>query len=393
MCGNFPEANQRCHEKMITDHCSEQGPTVQPCLIMTAYRTDYSCSIRVSSVAKILLDSRHLGAFRMKRTIATTFLILTVPGLYAAAQGPMFIGPGSTVEGDYLRGVGVASYGIGLGNLYNAQATAINVDTAIRLNEYIAAVLKNENAENAAHRHAKLQREHDAYNKMRERIFKEPEALDVDKGSSLNALLEKMNEGRIQESAHRYADVTIPADIIKKIPFKLGEKGVGSFSMHKLTMKDLKSWPLAFQDPQFDLERRKYFQALDKVLEEHEQQAARIESINRLERAVEALSTRLGQAKGLDPSERRFIEASQRVRDLRKTVEMLKLHKIQTILADLDRYEGKNVDHLRAFMRTHNLQFAAAESVEERDIFPKLYEKLKFHYEKVSSGQLDEKNN
>ena len=87
------------------------------------------------------------------------------------------------MEGDYLRGVGVAAYGMGLGNLYNAQATAINTDTWIRLNEYIAAVLKNENAENAAHRHAKLQKEHDAYNKMRERILKDPEAQDVDKGA------------------------------------------------------------------------------------------------------------------------------------------------------------------------------------------------------------------
>ena len=102
--------------------------------------------------------------YRVFGSVVIVMLLLNTRGF----SQPIFVGPGSTVEGDYLRGVGVASYGIGLGNLYNAQATAIYTDTWIRLNEYIAAVLKNENAENAAHRHAKLQKEHDAYNKMRE---------------------------------------------------------------------------------------------------------------------------------------------------------------------------------------------------------------------------------
>ena len=44
-------------------------------------------------------------------------------------------------------------------------------------------------------------------------------------------------------------------------------------------------------------------------------------------------------------------------------------------------------------MRIHHLQFAAAETPEERDIFPRLYEKLKIHFDKVSSGVLDDKNN
>ena len=238
-----------------------------------------------------------------------------------------------------------------------------------------------------------LQKEHDAYNKMRERILKDPEALDVEKGSSLNGLLEQMNVGRIQDSTHKYADITIPADIIKKIPFKLGEAGVGNFSMQKLTMKRRGSWPHAFQDPQFDLERRKYDQALDRVLEEHGQQAARIESINKLVEAVEALSSRLDKARGLNEKDTRFIEARARLRELDKTVEMLKKHKIQTILADLGRYHGTTVNDLRVFMRSHNLQFAAADTPEERTIYPELYERMKMHLDKVSSGVLDEKNN
>ena len=49
---------------------------------------------------------------------------------------------------------------------------------------------------------------------------------------------------------------------------------------------------------------------------------------------------------------------------------MLKKHKIQTILAHLGRYPGTTVNDLRVFMRSHNLQFAAADTPEERTISP-----------------------
>jgi len=328
----------------------------------------------------------------MRRILGIAVLLTVGPATPGLSQ-LMPVGPGSTVQGDYLRGLGVAAYGSGLGNFYNAQATAIYVDTEIRVNEYIAAVLKNENAENAAHRHAKLQREHDAYNKMRERILKDPNALDVDNGAALNGLLEQMNVGRIQDSTHKYADITIPADFIKKIPFKLAEAGAGNFSMAKLTLKRKGGWPLAFQDPYFDRERRKYDAALDRVLDEHNKQEARIESINKLVEAIDALSERLDRAPGLNQTDARFIEARRRLRDLDKIVDVLKKYKIQTVLAHLDRYSGTTVNDLRVFMRVHNLQFAAAETVEERAVFPELYEKMKIHLDKVSSGVLDEKNN
>lgn len=328
----------------------------------------------------------------MQRILVMAVVVTLIPVTRSWSQ-IMIVGPGSTVEGDYLRGLGFAAYGIGMGNLLNAQAMAINLDTEIRLNEYIAAVLENENAKNAAHRHAKIQKEHEYYSKMRERILKDPNALDVDNGAALNGLLEQMNIGKIQESTHKYADISIPADFIKKIPFKLAEVGAGNFSLAKLTMKRKGSWPLAFQDPYFDSARRKYDLALDRVLDEHDKQDARIESINKLLEAIAALSEKLDRVPGLNEKDARFIEARRRIRDLDRTAEVLKKYKIQTILADLDRYSGTTVDHLRVFMRTHNLQFAAADTVEERAIFPELYEKMRIHLDKVSSGVLDEKNN
>ena len=332
----------------------------------------------------------------MTRTVVAALVVLACLGTSSRAQVTAvrrFVGPGSTPQGDYLRGVGVAAYGIGTGSLLDAQANAQNVETGIRLNEYIASVLKNENAENVAHRDGILQKKKDEYNQIQERIFKHPEARDVDKGGALNAVLRRMNAGIIQESTHRIADVSLTVDEVRRIPFKLAEKGVRSFSMYRLTVKERGKWPIAFQDRQFDRERRMYELALDHALEQHVQGAAQLEAIDGLKSAVTLLSDRLDQVMAGNPADRRFIEAKATLRELDAIVEMLKTHKIQPALVDLDQYHGTTVNDLRVFMRNHGLQFADAQSKEERELFPRLYEMLKMHYEKVNPAVGDRGRN
>ena len=76
----------------------------------------------------------------------------------------------------------------------------------------------------------------------------------------------------------------------------------------------------------------RYYRALDQVLEEHDKQAAQIETINRLVEAIDVTLRSLDRAPGLFQKDARFIEARSRLRDLDKTVELLKKHKIQTVL-------------------------------------------------------------
>jgi hypothetical protein len=73
------------------------------------------------------------------RKILVAIVVAAAVENSAAAQ---WIGPGSTIAGDYLRGVGVAAAGMGIYNEKTAIAESINLDTAIRLNEYVAAVAK-----------------------------------------------------------------------------------------------------------------------------------------------------------------------------------------------------------------------------------------------------------
>jgi hypothetical protein len=322
----------------------------------------------------------------MTRTILACLVVLVLVCSSSQAQFNV-VGPGSTPQGDYLRGVGVAAYGIGVGEYFGAMATSINLDTSIRFNEYVAAVLENENRKNAEHRDAMLKKKRDEYNQVRERIFKNPEARYVDKGDTLNTVLEKMNAGIIQESIHHQADVPLSVDEVRRIPFKLAEKGVKSFSMFRLlTVKERGKWPLALQDPQFDAERAGYARALDRVLDEHFHEAAKLVAIDRLKEAVERLSEKLDKVMVASPTDTRYIEGRATVRDLNAIIEMLKRYKIQQALVDLDQYHGTTVNDLRVLMRKHGLQFANADTKEELALFPELYMKLKMHYEKVNAA-------
>ena len=77
------------------------------------------------------------------------------------------VGPGSTLQGDYLRGVGIEAYGMGVYNEKTAIAGQINANTFMVLNEYFAAVSKNEGREHAVRRRQELKK----INELRKQIY------------------------------------------------------------------------------------------------------------------------------------------------------------------------------------------------------------------------------
>ena len=162
-----------------------------------------------------------------------------------------WIGPGSTPEGDYLRGVGIAAYGLGVYNERTAVANQANANTLIMLNEYMWNVAKSENIENASHRAAMRAQHAEEYKRINDRVQNDPESIEVLNGSALNGKLWELLDPKVSESASRHANVPLDADIIRCIPFKLAEKG-DTFSMSRLSLKGKKKWAVAFQDPGFD---------------------------------------------------------------------------------------------------------------------------------------------
>ena len=206
----------------------------------------------------------------------------------------------------------------------------------------------------------------------------------MDKGNALNALLEQLNSPNISESALKYEAVPLSVEDVRHIPFKLSEKGA-RFSMSRLTAKARSKWPVAFQDKAFDPEREGYRRALDTVLDQQYRGAVQNEAIEALKTSVDRLDDKLRRHLG-ESTDRLYTEARDRLKEMKATIDMLKAHKIETALGELDRYAGTSVNDLRVFMRGHGLQFADASSPEEKRLYPELYVKLKQQHDKVAVG-------
>lgn len=311
-------------------------------------------------------------------------LCLAAPAL---SQRFIGVGAGSTPQGDYLRGLGIAAWGLGSYNLNTAQANAINVDTAIRLDTYVSEVLRA-GRDNWAKIDKQTQEKLKAnYEKIRSRIRDHPEAVDVFTGNALNAALEQLNDPAIQEASFRSIPVPIPRDMLRRIPFRLDEKGI-IFSLQRMTGRGKAKWPVAFQQDQFVPERKAFERAIDRAMEQMIDGKICDETIANYERAVRALSEKLQGQYG-QSTDRRYTEAQTRLNEMAKATNLMKTAKIQPVMAELDRYTGTTVNDLRKFMQAHNLKFAPVDSDDERATYVDLYAALDQVRQVVVKGKKD----
>ncbi len=301
------------------------------------------------------------------------FFLFALMGMVPEARS-QYVGGGSTPQGDYLRGLGIAASGLGSFNRDTAVANSINADTSIRLDDYIRRVTTQDRAYSARidrDRREKHKANHEA---IRRRIREHPEQLDLMTGKALNDVLGQLNDPAIHESSFRSAPVTLPVAMIRRIPFSLDEKGV-VFSMRRLTAKGKGKWPVAFQGDRFAPERKEFERAIEEALEHMIDKNMPIEVIKAYEAAVWGLTNKLEREYGRS-TDRPYQEVKDRIREMEKATLLLKTHKIQPVMADLDRYAGTTVNDLRLFMNAHNLRFALAESADERQMYPELHAAL-----------------
>lgn len=311
----------------------------------------------------------------MRRMTLAALVALAWSGAEARLQYvENYIAPGSTVAGDYLRGVGIEAAGLGEFNLKTAMAESIQADTGIRVDSYIREVCRQGRIQYAEHRQEIREAFQRNFEAIRRRLREHPDSQDVMSGNALNAVLEQLNDPNIPPSSFRLAPVSISIDDVRRIPFHLGEKGV-VFSMKQLTARGKDKWPVAFQDARYDSERRAYERALDDALEHMIAKDVPEQVIKNYVAAVQGLANKLRQEPWPNTDKRR-IEANLRLNEMTKAADLLKIQKIQPALAELDNYGGTSVNELRLFMRRHNLRFAVADDNHVRDLYPRLHEAL-----------------
>lgn len=323
----------------------------------------------------------------MRRTTPAALALALAAALAGHARGqlPRYIGPGSTVQGDILRGEGVFLEGAGLYNYYSAVAGSIETDTWMRLNEYIYQSIQHENAEKARRTAERRSRHLKNYNAILDRLRNNPNYNDVAKGEALNELLKDL-EGPRLTSSYRGNAFPIEGDILKRIPFVYGPANE-TIAMARII--PTRKWPIALRGPEFERERDAYKRALDHVLLLQIQGKTTRESLAELGGAVETLLQKLPQ---VIPAEKEtlFLEAKNYLTELKRSQEMMKKKDIELIIGEIDRNHVTTVQQLVEFMRKYNLQFGVSRIGEERETYPKLYAALKAQVDELETATKDQ---
>ena len=298
--------------------------------------------------------------------------VMIVGCVIAAANAQIVNNQAITPQGDYLRGVGYAALGLGQYNLLTAEAISINVDTEIRLTDYIRTITRLDGIERQKKRIEKQKRSAKILADIRERLENNPKLHDVQNGDALNALRQKL--GSYTNSETRGAsDILLPADVVHRIPFKLAQTGF-TISMPRILHSE-KGWPVEFQDHAFDNEKRAYDRAMSNALGQFVDVQMQAEAIQKVKLSISALEQELGRRKNtLDPKD--FTDASNHLEELKKYTRMLQDTKVQEALVDLDSYSGTTIVDLVKFMNDHSLQFEVSDHPEERKAYREIYEAL-----------------
>jgi hypothetical protein len=321
----------------------------------------------------------------MVRRYLLTTMVVGLMGTIAQAQA-IFVGAGSTWQGDYLRGVGIEAYGLGVFVEKEAIANQINANTFIMMNEYFAAVSKHEAWEHAERRRQELKKINELRKQIFERLHDNPELRDVFTGDALNFTLSDLTSPKIDDSTSRFAQVPLDPGLIRQIPFKLGERNE-SFSMNRLSMKGKNKWAVFFQDPRYKRVCDAYQRAVDHALDLAIDGKMEEEALRAVEQAIDDLETALKGAPIVHEArhQRLYSDAIAQLDVLKKTERWFKDTKVQSAFAEIDNYSGTTVDELRLFMQKHSLTFANADTPDEKVLFPKLHTALKLHREKMMS--------
>jgi hypothetical protein len=287
-------------------------------------------------------------------------------------DGYGFGGWGGTVQGNILQGMGAYAEGAGVYNYDTATANSINVDTAIRLNQYIWNSELEARARWSAHQARRLNLSRDEYKARLKRIRTNPTDSDIDSGEALNAILHDFTDPKFTtgSSGLRLAGGKISASAIREIPFR-DETDAITLSLDELT--EPKSWPSPLLSDTFKPEREAYQKAVDDALaEDKEGGTLKPETVARVRNAVATLYRKV-EATIPKTQQPDHLQAMNYLKGLAGLSRMLERPNVESVLSQLEKIEDTSVGNLVAFMHTYNLRFAPATTPKQRNVYRELY--------------------
>jgi hypothetical protein len=327
---------------------------------------------------------------------ATSIIGLTVIAMMSApvvgAQDVVY--PGSTPQGDILRGQGQFLKGMAWYELNAAKARELDVKTARELEQWnreVYEAYQRELNESAARlRSVRNERLADAKKRLAEReqrLRTKPTVEDIQSGDALNAMLLDLSDPSISESAWRYAKVPLPDSLaIPRLIFQFAPRG-GDRTSQSLTKSlialgrlDVEGhWPAYLDIDELFRERQAYEKAYGRVKVESLEGKLTLGTILELDKAVAALDAR---ARTAVPPARNFRAAAvQTVDGIKKAAGKFDASTVgfaQEMIADTHQHRAQTVGELLAFMRKYRLLFAPADKrPEDAEQYLRLYRLLR----------------
>ena len=295
-------------------------------------------------------------------------------------------GAGSSLPGSIAQGLGMMYMGAGQYNQQTAVANSINYDTMMRWNQYVYEAQLQATREYYARRDARIAQDKESYNKLLSRINENPSRRDIEQGDALNAILDHLNNPRIQPSTLRAIDVNVNADLIREVPFTNASEAI-TISLEGL--KDAAKWPRSLRDPRFADDKTDFEAAVNQARKEDNEGEIAPETLDKIRAVVQHLNAKLTQQPLENKTENR--DAQNFVKTVYAMTRMLEKPHVEEILGELKKFKTTSVGNLLGFMRTFNLRFGPATEPKQRNAYNELYASLDQVRDKVlSEAKLDD---
>ena len=276
-------------------------------------------------------------------------------------------GPGSTVQGDILRGAGYYNLGTGIYNHETAIATAIDSQTAYRINQYMYLSQLDANRREYLHLNRRQQRTNDYGKSTYRRLKDTPTPADIERGDALNVILDQVAP-RISCFALRRAAAPVRRELLADISFFHAPSAV-TFSLGRLTAQD--GWPIALRGEPFAAAGQNYQTAVAQAVAEAAAGTLSSQTVQAVRAAAEQLYTQLQQTPPADREEYR--EAETYLQTLLNLSRGLHQPTVEKILAEVTPTQQMTVGRLLSFMHTSHLRFGPALTPEQRAAYEELY--------------------
>ena len=312
---------------------------------------------------------------RFSRWFLGFVLLLSMTGREARAQwgwgcggwgwGGWGVG---TVDSADLQGAASFAMGAGMYNLNTAQAISIDTDTAMRFNEYMAAVSDESARRVAARNNSKYAKNKAAYEERRQELRANPSQRDIESGDALNLAVEDLSDPRLGSATIRAAKAPISAELIGAIPFVYASERV------TLMLDDIREsikWPEVFEHPRFADDKQTFDELVTRIRAEADKGDISEKTLRDAKAFGQNLRAEV-QANPLpDPVDQkeanRFLTASSSV------MALLAKPNIRPALLELRKVKDTTIGNLLGFMHVYNLRFGPAKTTQEKNAYQQLF--------------------